>query len=153
MHIKSKYYRNKNPSCKRRTHRKFCALQLLQISHSPTHNSSLDTQELHPRCHDTACDSTILLLWLFYHNNGSRVGRVCILKVACIVYPVLTRRETMFIGILSCSSRWTIALIEELECSCWSGDLLRRLISAGYRGEGGCRSISKECCFRRLFLL
>jgi hypothetical protein len=121
----------------KRTHRKLRRLQLAQITHPPTNNRSLDPKNLHPRRHNAPRHSTILLTRLLDDNNRASLGRVCSGKVPRIIYPVLTWREAMVLGVVSCDCGRRAAFGEKLECCCWCCDL-GGFVSSDYRGEGGC---------------
>lgn len=120
-----------------KTHRQLRRLQLTQITHSPTNNRSLNPENLHSRRHNAPRHSTVLLIRLFNDNNRASLGRVRSGKVPRIIYPMLTWREAMILGVLGCDCWRRAALGKELECCCWRCDLLGGFVSSDYRGEGG----------------
>lgn len=84
---------------KEQTYRKLRRLQLPQIPHTTINNGTLNPQNLHARRHNPTRDSTVLAFRLVNHNNRARLGRILGREVACIVYPVLTGRKAVFLGV------------------------------------------------------
>lgn len=82
------------------THRESRRLQFSQVTHSTTHNGSLDSKNLHARRHNPTRYGAVLITRLLNDDNRARLGRILRGKVACIVNPVLARREPVFFGVL-----------------------------------------------------
>lgn len=58
-------------------------------------------------------------------------------KVARKIDPVLSRRESVFLGTLERDCGWVVLFGGEFECGCWGGDSFGVVVSADYRREGG----------------
>lgn len=89
-----------------KTNRKPSSFQFLQVPDTATHNRGFDPEGFHPSCHDPARHSAVLVLGLLDNDDGSGAGRIRRLEFADIVYPVLTRREAVLLGILCCDWWW-----------------------------------------------
>lgn len=112
-------------------------MQLPQITHPPIHNHPRNPQNLHPCRHNPPRHSTILAPRLINHHDRAGMASVGRGKVARKIDPVLSRRESVFLGILERDGGRVVPFGAEFECGCWGGDSFGVVVSADYRRKGG----------------